>query len=67
MIESGVSACVDCGTTIIGGRSVRCRACQEYDLRKESLGRLLLSWVVFAEILVMIACGLFLLGRGCAP
>jgi hypothetical protein len=66
--ESNVSACTDCGTTIIGGRSIdRCRVCQERAVRKDSLGQLLLSGVVFAEILVMIACGLWLLGRGCTP
>jgi len=58
-----VSACVDCGTSIIGGY-LRCPACHERHSRKESLGRFP-AWVVFMEILVMAVCGLVLALRGC--
>ncbi len=74
------STCVDCGTTIIGER-LRCPACHdqlaallaatngpEVSARpRPSFGRSLLAVTVVAEALIMIACGLVLAFRGCAP
>ena len=59
-----ISACVDCGTSIIGGY-LRCPACNERHSRKESPVHVFSSWVVFVEILVMAVCGLVLALRGC--
>lgn len=65
MIEGvKVSACVDCATSIIGDR-LRCPACHEQYGQKESFGRVAISWVVFAELLVVLVCCFILVTRGC--
>ena len=73
------SACVDCATPIIGDR-LRCPACHADhavtiasaplsapDADRPSFGRGLLTLVVFFEVLAVVACGLWLATKGCAP
>jgi hypothetical protein len=72
------SACVDCATPIIGDR-LRCPACHadhavtvasaplSTPVDRPSFSRGLLTWVVFIEILAVVACGLWLATKGCAP
>ena len=73
------SACVDCATPIIGDR-LRCPACHADHADviarsplpvpvdgRDSFGRGLLGWVVFAEVLAMVLCGLVLVMKGCSP
>jgi len=61
------SACVDCGTPLIGDR-LRCPACHAVleASRDKSLGQVLLAWLVFVEIFAAVICGLVLASRGCA-
>ena len=58
------SICVDCETPIVG-EIQRCGACQEQHLprREDSLSQRMLVWLVGAEILFMIICGLVLATR----
>ena len=58
------SACVDCGTTTIG-EIQRCGSCQDHHFsrREDSLGQRLLAWLVGAEILLAISCGVVLAMR----
>lgn len=58
-----VSWCADCATPIIGG-SDRCPACQGRQGRT-SVGRILISWLVFVEILGIVVLGILLASRGC--
>jgi len=67
--ETRTSACVDCETPIIGDR-LRCPACHEdhaKSMSKASFARVLVAWVVIAEILVVVGCGLALVVKGCTP
>jgi hypothetical protein len=74
-----VSACVDCDTPIIGDR-LRCPACHDQHARnfvfedddvsdeivmEPSTFRILLTWLVAAEMLAAIVAGCVLAVRGC--
>lgn len=58
------SVCVDCGTAIIGELQ-RCGACHDHRFprREDSLSQRLLAWLVGAEILFAIICGVVLAMR----
>lgn len=72
-----VSACVDCDTTIIGDR-LRCPACHDRHARSfvfedegevvvavPSTFKILLTWLVAAEMIAAIVAGCVLAVRGC--
>jgi hypothetical protein len=74
-----VSACVDCATTIIGDR-LRCPACHDLHARSfvfeggdgendtmapPSTLKILLTWLVVAEMIAAIVAGCVLAVRGC--
>jgi hypothetical protein len=73
-----VSACINCDTTIIGDR-LRCPACHDLHARSfvfedgdvenevavPSTFKILLTWLVAAEMLAAIVAGVVLAMRGC--
>jgi hypothetical protein len=63
-VSTKVSACVDCATSIIGDQ-LRCSACHDQHSRRESLGHVAISWMVFLEIIVVLVLGGVLATRGC--
>ena len=58
------AVCVDCGTTTIG-EIQRCGSCQDRhsSRREDSLSQRLLVWLVGAEIIFAISCGVVLAMR----
>lgn len=63
-MSASFSTCLDCGTPIIGARE-RCPACHDQHSRKQSLGHVAISWVVFAEFIVILVLVGVLATRGC--
>lgn len=77
----GTSACVDCATTIIGEclRCPACHARHAVEVtmnapvvsttsvspQRETFGHVLIAWVVAAEIVAMVVCGLLLAVKEC--
>lgn len=74
-----ISACVDCGTSIIGER-LRCPACHdrhaanfEPEIGTETVAspragsalRILLPWLVAAEMIAAVVAGIAIAVRGC--
>lgn len=71
-----VSACIDCDTTIIGER-LRCPACHDQHAKSfafeveddvvvtPSAFKILLTWLVVAEMIAAVVAGLVLAVRGC--
>jgi hypothetical protein len=70
-----VSACIDCDTSIIGER-LRCPACHDRHAsaivdeviaqpREASAIRILLGWLVMAEMIAVVIAGIAIVLRGC--
>lgn len=60
-----VSACVDCGTTIIGERP-RCPACHGIHAAHVNRGSSLVRWAVAIEVLGIVVLAFVLLVKGCS-
>jgi hypothetical protein len=70
-----VSTCIDCGTSIIGER-LRCPACYDRHATaivdeviaqpsEASAIRILLGWLVVAEMIAAVIAGIAIVLRGC--
>jgi hypothetical protein len=59
------TSCATCATPIVGAHP-HCLACQELRSRRESGVHSLVAWVVFAELLGAIVCGVMLAVKGCS-
>lgn len=70
-----VSACVDCGTSIIGER-LRCPACHDrhasavvdeviVEPHEASIIRILIGWLVAAEMIAVVIAGFAIVVKGC--